>query len=210
MGKFVSGCYGVSPWGIFVRPDSKIRNPVDLKDVPIAVGMRAGSHFNVPYRLEKYLPLENIKPVNVGGFGARLTALLDGDVEAASLLPPQIDMAKQLGMRPIIEDTFHTLWWVPDDMPPYVLTKYFQALDRAEHALQADLPKYLPLWQLSIPAEFEATSWDFSAFTRGERFVHETIPKSEFEEVMRQVERWGLDQHLKEREFANLIAPAGA
>ena len=30
----------------------------DLKDVPISVGMRAGSHFNVPYRLEKYLPLE--------------------------------------------------------------------------------------------------------------------------------------------------------
>ena len=59
--------------------------------------MRAGSHFNVPYRLEKYLPLENIKTVNVGGFGARLTALLNGEVEAASLLPPQIDMAKQLG-----------------------------------------------------------------------------------------------------------------
>jgi hypothetical protein len=58
-------------------------------------------------------------------------------------------MAKQRGMRPIIEDTFHTLWWVPDDMPPYVLTK-----------------------------------------------------------VMRQVERWGLDQHLKE--LANLIASAGA
>lgn len=210
MGKFVPDCYGISPWGIFVRPDSKITKPEDLKDVPIAVGMRAGSHFNVPYRLEKYLPLQNIKPVNVGGFGARLAALLDGEVEAASLLPPQIDMAKQLGMRPIIEDTFHTLWWVPNDMPPYVLAKYFTALNRAEHALQADLPKYLQLWQLSIPAEFQATSWDFTKFTRGERFVYKRVPKSEFEEVMRQVERWGLDQHLKEREFANLVACAAA
>jgi hypothetical protein len=210
MGKFVPDCYGISPWGIFVRPDSKIAKPQDLTDVPIAVGMRAGSHFNVPYRLEKYLPLGNIKSVNVGGFGARLTALLDGEVEAASLLPPQIDMAKQLGMRPIIEDTFHTLWWVPDGMPRHVLTKYFEALGRAEHALQADLPKYLPLWQLSVPAEFQATSWDFSKFTRGERFMHEPIPKSEFAQVMRQVERWGLDQHLKERDLANLIASAGA
>jgi hypothetical protein len=25
-----------------------IRKPEDLKDVPISVGMRAGSHFNVP------------------------------------------------------------------------------------------------------------------------------------------------------------------
>jgi hypothetical protein len=52
--------------------------PEDLKDVPIAVGLRAGSHFNVPYRLEQYLPLEHIKTVNVGGFGARLKSLLDG------------------------------------------------------------------------------------------------------------------------------------
>ena len=114
MGKFVPEAYGDSPWAIFVRPDSKIREPKDLKDVPISVGMRAGSHFNVPYRLEKYLPLENIKTVNTGGFGARLKALLDGEVEAASLLPPQIAMAEQLGLRKIIEDTFHTLWWVPD------------------------------------------------------------------------------------------------
>ena len=115
MGRVVTEGYGMSPWAIFVRPDSKIHKPEDLKDVPISVGMRAGSHFNVPYRLEKYLPLENIKTVNTGGFGARLKALLDGEVEAASLLPPQIAMAEQLGMRKIIEDAFKTLWWVPNE-----------------------------------------------------------------------------------------------
>src|SRR5215472_11869858 len=77
MGKFVADAYGVSPWAIFVRPDSNIRRPEDLKDVPVSVGMRAGSHFNVPFRLEKYLPLEHIKTVNTGGFGARLKALID-------------------------------------------------------------------------------------------------------------------------------------
>src|SRR5690348_17996040 len=117
MGRAVTEGYGLSPWAIFVRPDSKIREPRDLANVPVAVGMRAGSHFNVPYRLEKYLPLEKIKTVNTGGFGARLKALLDGEVEAASLLPPQIDMAKQLGLRPIIEDEFKTLWWVPESAP---------------------------------------------------------------------------------------------
>lgn len=106
--------YGDSPWAIFVRPESKIRKPEDLKDVPVSVGIRAGSHFNVPYRLEKYLPLKHIKTVNTGGFGARQKALLDGEVEAASLLPPQIAMAEQLGLRRIIEDRFKTLWWVPD------------------------------------------------------------------------------------------------
>jgi NitT/TauT family transport system substrate-binding protein len=207
MGRFVAEAYGVSPWAIFVRPDSRIRQPRDLKDVPIAVGMRAGSHFNVPYRLEKFLALENIKTVNTGGFGARLKALLDGEVEAASLLPPQIAMAEQLGLRKIIENTFHTLWWVPDGSPPEVVTGYLRALDRAEKAMDVDLEKYLPLWKLAVPAEFETTHpWDFTRFGRGERFVYEAIPRSEFDEVMDQVKRWGLDDYLKDRAFENMAA----
>jgi NitT/TauT family transport system substrate-binding protein len=207
MGKFVAEAYGDSPWAIFVRPDSKIREPKDLKDIPISVGMRAGSHFNVPYRLEKYLPLENIKTVNTGGFGARLKALLDGEVEAASLLPPQIAMAEQLGLRKIMEDRFHTLWWVPDGFPPEATKAYLRALDRAEKAMDADLPKYLPLWKLAVPAEFENHhAWDFSKFGRGERFVYKTIPHSEFDEVMDQVKRWNLDQFLKDKSFEGLQA----
>ena len=74
MGRVVPDCHGISPWAIFVRPDSGIHQPEDLKNVPIGVGMRAGSHFNVPYRLEPYMPLAHIKTVNIGGFSARLKA----------------------------------------------------------------------------------------------------------------------------------------
>jgi NitT/TauT family transport system substrate-binding protein len=209
MGRFVPDAYGVSPWAIFVRADSPLRRPEDLKDVPVAVGLRAGSHFNVPYRLEKYLPLANIKTVNTGGFGARLRALLDGEVEAASLLPPQIAMAEQLGLRKIIEDTFHTLWWVPESAPPEVVRAYLRALDRAEKAMDADPEKYLPLWKLAVPAEFETYhGWDFAKFGRGERFVYQAIPRAEFDETLEQVKRWGLDQHLGEKSFEKLIRSA--
>ena len=102
-------------------------------------------------------------------------------------------------MRKIIEDTFHTLWWVPQSSPPQIVTGYLRALDRAERALDADLKKYLPLWKLAVPAEFENLyPWDFSKFRRGERFVYRAIPLSEFNEVMAQVKRWGLDQYLKD------------
>lgn len=205
MGRFVADAYGLSPWAIFVRPDSKIRAPQDLKDVPVSVGMRAGSHFNVPFRLEKFLPLEHIKVVNTGGFGARLKALLDGEVEAASLLPPQIAMAEQLGLRAIIQDTFKTLWWVPENSDPEIVTGYLRALDRAEKAMDADLAKFLPLWKLAVPAEFETYHpWDFSKFGRGERFVYQTLPRADFDETLDQVKRWGLDQYLKDRSFETL------
>jgi NitT/TauT family transport system substrate-binding protein len=206
MGRFVPQAYGDSPWAIFVRPDSSIRTPQDLKDVPVAVGMRAGSHFNVPYRLEKHLALGHIKVVNTGGFGARLKALLEGEVEAASLLPPQIAMAEQLSLRKIIEDRFHTLWWVPKSAAPETVGAYLRALDCAEKAIDADLERYLPLWELAVPQEFRDRDWDYSKFGRGERFVYQPIPKREFEEVMDQVKRWGLDQHLQERRFEELAA----
>jgi NitT/TauT family transport system substrate-binding protein len=211
MGRFVPDCYGVSPWAIFVRPESKIRQPSDLKDVPVSVGLRAGSHFNVPFRLEKYLPLENIKTVNTGGFGARLKALLDGEVEAASLLPPQIDMAEQLGLRKVMADEFHTLWWVPETAPLDDVRAYLRGLDRAERILESNLKKYLPLWKTAIPAEFESLHpWDFSRFTRGERFVYRPIPRSEFDQTLEQVKRWNLDQYLKERSFDRLVYRAPA
>jgi len=205
MGKMVPDAYGVSPWAIFVRPDSAIRRPEDLKDVPVSVGVRAGSHFNVPYRLEKYLPLEHIKVVNTGGFGARLKALLDGEVEAASLLPPQIAMAEQLGLREIIADTFKTLWWVPDNFEPQIVGAYLRALERAEKAMDANMEKYLPLWRLAVPAEFENFQpWDYAMFGRGERFYYRPLPREEFDATLSQVKRWGLDQYLKDRSYEQL------
>lgn len=206
MGKFVADVHGVAQWAIYVRDDSKIRRPEDLKDVPIAVGLRAGSHFNVPWRLEKYLPLENIKPVNVGGFGARLAALMDGEFEAASLLPPQLDMAEQLGCRRIIAGEFKTLWWVDERHPPELLGAYFQALQNAEEAIAKDPTKYLELWRHSIPPGFRDQEWNFAAFGRGERFVNTPIDRKEFDELMAQVERWQMDDVLLERDFDSLTA----
>ena len=53
------------------------------------------------------------------------------------------------------------------------MTGYLRALDRAEKAMDADLEKYLPLWKLAVPAEFENTYlWDFTRFGRGQRFVY--------------------------------------
>jgi NitT/TauT family transport system substrate-binding protein len=207
MGKFVPDAFGLARWAIFVRPDSTIVEPVELADVPIAVGMRAGSHFNVPYRLEAYLPLERIKPVNMGGFGARLTALLNGEVEAASLLDPQISMAEQLGLRCVIANTFKTLWWVPPSTDSSALDVYFRVLQRADADLDRDSGACLPLWRYSIPPEFQSQTWDFSKFDVGERFFYQRLPDGEFEEILAQVERWGLDDFMVHKEFAELARP---
>ena len=173
-------CYGVSPWAIFVRPDSKIREPEDLKDVPVSVGMRAGSHFNVPYRLEKYLPLENIKTVNTGGFGARLQRAArrrgrGGEPAAAADRHGRAARpAQDHGGR------------VPH---PVVGAETASARRRARpicagstaprQALDADLEKYLPLWESSQsrPSSRTSTTGTSRKFSRGERFVYKPMPQ---------------------------------
>ncbi len=210
MGKFVPDVYGVARHAIFVRPDSPIRRPEDLKDVPIAVAVMAGSHYNVPYRLEKYLPLDQIKIAKVGGFGARLEALLNKDVEATSLLDPQIYMAEELGLRKIIGGEFKTLWWVLEDYDPAVLRRYFTALDKAEQALTRDLKKYLPLWKKSIPPEFSDREWRVETWGAGERFVFKPFPQEEYDEVMSAIDRWGMGIHMQDRHYGNLALPLPA
>lgn len=210
MGKFVPDVHGIARHAIFVRPDSTIRTPEDLKDVPIAVAVMAGSHYNVPYRLEKYLPLEHIKIAKVGGFGARLEALLNKEVEATSLLDPQIYMAEELGLRKIIAGEFKTLWWVPEDYDPAVLGRYFSALDKAEQALTRDPKKYLPLWRKSIPSEFAQRDWRVETWGPGERFVFRPFPKEEYDEVTSAIDRWGMGIHMQDKSYHNLVLPLRA
>ena len=96
---------------------------------------------------------------------------------------------------------------MPQGAPSEVVTGYLRALDRAEGARDADLAKYLPLWKLAVPPEFENVHpWDLTKFGRGERFVYQAIPRSEFDEVLDQVKRWGLDQYLKDKSFDSLAA----
>jgi hypothetical protein len=49
--------------------------------------------------------------------------------------------------------------------------------------------------------------WDFTKFGRGETFINEPLPAGTFDEVFAQVERWGLDQYLKDRNAETLQYP---
>src|SRR3977135_2194856 len=47
--------YSMTPGGIFVPPDSKIKRPEDLANVPITVGYQSGSHYTTIQALEPIL-----------------------------------------------------------------------------------------------------------------------------------------------------------
>lgn len=208
MGKFSAGAYGIARNAIFVKADSPINKPEDLAGVAIGVGLRAGSHFSAPLCLEKHLPFDQINCVNVGGFGTRLQVILSGEMPAANLLDPQISMAKELGLKQVIAGTFNTLWWTPPNVDPELMRAYFRVLDRAEKALQADPTRYLPLWHYSVPAEFRDRAWDYSKFHEGEHFVYQPYPMDKYNELIGQMERWGLDDVMEDKTYDHLVLAA--
>src|SRR5262245_45592691 len=112
VGKWVPDLYGVGRFAIVVAPGSKIRRLHELGNVPIGVGVMAGSHFTTLATLEQVLPKEQITVVHTGGPGRRLAALLDGEIEVATLLDPEIPIAEAKGLRTIAQGEFRTLFWV--------------------------------------------------------------------------------------------------
>lgn len=208
MGRIVPDLYTVGRYAIFVRPGSTISRLVELRDVPVGVGMRAGSHFTALETLSQVLPKEHINLVHTGGPGRRLIALLNGEIEAANLLDPEIAIAEAKGLRRLAQGEFRMTFWVAPDISPDVLNAYFRALRRADEALSEHPEKYLHLWEHNIPPGLEG-EYDYSTFGRGEKFIFEPYTEEMFTEAMDFARKWGLDDHVREHRFARLVTPAG-
>ncbi len=207
MGRLVPDLYTVGRFAIFVRPGSPITRLIDLRDVPVGVGMRAGSHFTALETLSQVLPREHIKLTHTGGPGTRLVALLNGEIEAANLLDPEIAIAESKGLRAIARGEFRMTFWVAPDIEPDVLNRYFRALRRADEALMAQPEKYLHLWAHNVPPAL-AGDYDYSTFGTGERFVWEPYSEEMFREALSFANKWQLDDQVRERAYERLLLPA--
>jgi len=206
MGRFVPDLYGVARNAFFAAPGSAIDRLSQLADVPVGVGLMAGSHFTALHALELVLPQDRIRVENVGGPGRRLQALLAGEIEVANLLDPEIPIAEQKGLRRIAGGEFRTLFWVSPGIPQHSLDSYFRVLKRADESLRSDPARYLGLWGRNVPPAL-AGDYDYSRFGLGELLVFERYPEATFTESVAFARRWGLDGNMRESGFSELAAP---
>jgi ABC-type nitrate/sulfonate/bicarbonate transport system substrate-binding protein len=209
LGRLVPDLYTVGRHALFARPGSPIRRLADLRDVPVGVGLMAGSHFTALAALAQALPPEGIRVVHTGGPGQRLLALLAGEVEAANLLDPEIPIAEARGLRKLAQGEFRITFWVGANIDPAALAAYFRALRRADEALARTPERYMPLWARNVPPAL-AGDYDYATFGLGEKLVFEPYTEAMFREAMAFARRWGLDANVREDRYAHLLAPAGA
>src|SRR5437016_1863113 len=134
-GKLYADAYSVAPAAVFVPPESAIRDPADLRGVPISVGHQSCSHYSTLQGLEQYLPLSDIKLSFADGIlFSRLEKLIDRQVPAAALFSGPYYFLEQLGFRKVIDSTFMMATMLTGDPDPEDVKKYFRAL-RSAHQL---------------------------------------------------------------------------
>lgn len=206
VGKFVPDVYGVARFAISVAPDSGISRLAELSDVPVGVGLMVGSHFTTRMTLEQVLPRERIRVENIGGPGRRLTALLRGEVEAATLLDPEIPIAEAKGLLKLAQGEFRTLFWVSSSLDREVLRAYLRALRRADDALRLTPGTYMRLWERNVPPELRGEH-DYARFGLGELLCFEGYTPEDFRAALAFARRWGLDHNIREERYDRLVAP---
>jgi ABC-type nitrate/sulfonate/bicarbonate transport system substrate-binding protein len=181
-GKMYADAYSVSPSGVFVPPESPIREPKDLKGVPISVGHQSGSHYSTIQALEQYLPREDIRLSFADGilFG-RMEKLIDRQVPAAALFSGPYYFAEQLGFRKVIDTTFMIASMINGDPDPEDVRKYFRALRRAQRDIDLRPELHTHHYAREFPRRFLGAI-DTRRWGPGERIVFEPYTREVFEE----------------------------
>src|SRR5215471_2422789 len=191
-GKLYADAYSVSPAGVFVAPESEIREPKDLGGVPISVGYQSGSHYATIQALEQYMPLEEIKLSFADGLiFSRMEKLFDRQVPAASVFSGAYYFLEQLGFRKIIDSTFMMASIITGDPDADDVRKYFRALRRAQRDIDLRPERNTHHYRKEFPERFHAIM-DTRRWGPGERLVFEPYTREAFEESFRWIAERGI------------------
>src|SRR5262249_22129545 len=172
-GKLYADAYSVAPGGIFVPPDSPVKEPSDLAGVPISVGYQSGSHYSSLQALEQYLPQEKIHlSFNDGMLFKRMELLIEGKVPAVALFSGPYYFAEQLGFRKIIDTTFMSATMITGQPDTEDIEKYFRALRRAQRDIALRPELYTHYYKREFPVRYHAMM-DTRRWGPGERIVFE-------------------------------------
>jgi ABC-type nitrate/sulfonate/bicarbonate transport system substrate-binding protein len=188
-GKLYGDVYSVSPAGVFVPPESPVKNPEDLAGVPISVGFQSGSHYSTVQGLEQYLPADKINlSYNDGLLFKRMELLLDRKVPACHLFSGPYYFAEQLGFRKVIDTTFMIATIVTGKADPEDLKKFFRALKRAQRDIDLRPDRYTHYYAKEFPTRWHA-QMDTRRWGPGERLVFEPYTKEAYEESFEWIAR---------------------
>jgi ABC-type nitrate/sulfonate/bicarbonate transport system substrate-binding protein len=182
-GHLVTTAYSVAPCGIMVPPESPVRRPEDLAGVPVAVGYHSGSHFTTVQALENVLAPDELKVTFQGQPNQRLDALIDRQVQAATLFGVPLYIAEAFGFRKVVDATFMIGFLVTgSEATKADIDKYLAALRRAQMEIDLRPELYKSYHLRSVPERYR-DQVDVRTFGTGERIVFLPYTREVFAET---------------------------
>ncbi|WP_018332561.1 hypothetical protein [Actinomycetospora chiangmaiensis] len=183
--------YSVCPSGIYVSPDSELREPRDLAGVEVGVGYHSGSHYSALQALESFLPRDAIRLGFVGLPFDRVRLLLDRRLAAVNAWGAGAYVLEQRGCVKLVDTTFVMGFFLSPGTERQDAERYFRALLRAQQEIDLEPQRYTHYWAREMPAELTALV-DVRRFGPGERIVPQPYTKEMFERSHRWMQTWDL------------------
>jgi NitT/TauT family transport system substrate-binding protein len=192
-GRMYGDAYSVCPAGIYVAPDSGLRDPADLAGVEVGVGYHSGSHYSALQGLEPFLRRDDVRLAFVGRPFDRVRSLLDGSLRAVNVWGAGAYVLEQRGHTKLVDTTFVMGFFLASDVDPDDAERYFRALLRAQQEIDLEPQRYTHYWAREMPEDLAALV-DVRRFGPGERIV----PQPYTREMFARSQAWMQDRELLE------------
>ena len=183
-GRMWGHAYSVTPSGIWVPPESPIRQPDDLARQEIAVGFHSGSHFSALQALEAFLAPADIALTFVGLPFDRVQLLLDRRVPAGNVFGTAGYLLQQQGFRKVVDTSFMIGFFVRPGAADEDVRKYFRGLRRAQCEIDIEPEQYKHYLVDELPEQYKGML-DTRVCGIGERIVFEPYTREMYERTHR-------------------------
>ena len=129
--------------GIYVRPDSPLNTPIQLANKTVGVQFHQGSHYSSLAMLDGFVKREDIKMYHAGMVQERYEALMDGTVDAATLMEPWVTLAEKNGCKQIMSTFYQGLENISADLNPEKVAALTRAVKKAVKLINADKRRHV-------------------------------------------------------------------
>jgi NitT/TauT family transport system substrate-binding protein len=179
--------------GVFTRPDSPIHAPIALANRSVGVQFHQGSHYATLSMLEGFLPREQINVVHAGTVLERYESLMDGEIDAATLMEPWVTLAEKQGCKLLVGTFYQGTENASESMSQDMFDALMRAVKNAVGLINEDKRRYLHYLLDEIPEKYSSQLSPADFHLPRLRYV-DTVPYSEeeFERAYNWMRTWDL------------------
>ena len=140
--------------GVYVRPGSPIEAPISLANKSVGVQFHQGSHYATLSMLEGFVSRERINVVHAGTVLERYESLMDGEIEAATLMEPWVTLAEKQGCKLLVGTFYQGTENASRSMSQDLFEALMRAVKKAVGLINEDKRRYLHYLLDEIPEEY--------------------------------------------------------